>query len=239
MLKNFRFPIRFKILVTLLVVITLVVSMITFIMANLFHADKTAYIKDLTSTTAINQAEKTHALLDSYRKELLIFSRLMLDRSIPAASRNRLLQKSFVDFKEFVAVTLYQDDREPVTIFDAEALKSAGLNRTFLDQYQTAYPLPLQEIQSGRIHIINATRDEALPVLLVAISPEDENDSTVVSGLIRLNRLLQFSRQSQVFETSLINTEGHYLIHADNETAQKTTFDLPIAVAENFLFQRK
>jgi len=55
MLKNFRFPIRFKILVTLLVVITLVVSMITFIMANLFHTDKTAYIKDLTSTTASNQ----------------------------------------------------------------------------------------------------------------------------------------------------------------------------------------
>ena len=133
MLKKFRFPIRFKILLTLLVVMTLVVSLITFIMANLFHSDKTAYIKDLTATTASNQAEKTRALLDGYHKELVIFSRLMLDRSIPANSRNRLLQKSFVDFKEFVAVTLYQEDREPVTIFDAEALTSAGLDRAFLD----------------------------------------------------------------------------------------------------------
>ncbi len=106
MLKNFRFPIRFKILLTLLVVITLVVSMITFIMANLFHSDKTSYIKDLTATTASNQAEKTRALLDGYHDELEIFTRLMLERSIPASARNRLLQKTFVDFEEFVAVTL-------------------------------------------------------------------------------------------------------------------------------------
>ena len=144
MLKKFRFPIRFKILLTLLVVITMVVSMITFIMANLFHADKTAYIKDLTSTIASNQAEKTRALLEGYSKELGIFSQLMLDRSIPAGARTRLLQRSFVDFKEFVAVTLYQPDRDPVTIFDAEALKEVGLDRTFLDQSQSAHHALLQ-----------------------------------------------------------------------------------------------
>ena len=231
MLKSFRFPIRFKILLTLLVVITLVVSMITFIMANLFHSDKTAYIKDLTATTANNQAEKTRALLDGYNDKLEIFTRLMLERSIPASTRNRLLQKTFVDFEEFVAVTLYQKDREPVTIFDAEVLKSAGLNRAYLDKYKLSHPLPLQEIRNGQTHIVNATLDPALPLLLVAIHPTGEQEMTVASGLIRLDRLLQFNQQSQVFDTFLINSAGNDLINADNIDFQGTTHSLPVKLS--------
>ena len=83
MLMKFRFPIRFKILLTMLVVITTVVSTITFIMANLFHEDKTAYIYDLTSTTSLNAASKTETLLTSYSERLQVFTRLMLDRTIP------------------------------------------------------------------------------------------------------------------------------------------------------------
>ena len=221
MLKKFRFPIRFKILLTLLVVITMVVSTITFVMANLFHSDKTAYIKDLTSTIASNQAEKTRALLDGYSSELKTFTRLMLDRSIPAGSRNRLLQRSFVDFKEFVAVTLYQPDRDPVTIFDAEALTAVGLDRSFLEQYQTTHPLPLQEIKNGQTYIVNATLDKNLPLLLIAFSPKNEKESTVVAGLIRIDRLLKFSQQSQGFKTFLINSDGENLIHPDSNPFQE------------------
>jgi signal transduction histidine kinase len=227
MLKNMRFPIRFKILLTLLVVITIVVSTITFIMANLFHADKTAYIKDLTSTIASNQSEKTRALLEGYRKELGFFTQLMLDRSIPAASRNRLLQKYFVDFKEFVAITLYQPDRAPVTIFDAEALNAAGLTREFLDQCQTANPLPLDEIRKGGNYIINATCDKNLPMLLIAINAKSDGDATVASGLIRLERLLQSSRQTQGFETFLVNSAGESLLHADNAPFHQNILDAP------------
>jgi len=51
-----RFPIRFKILVAVLFVITAVVGIITFTMANLFHADKKTYIHDLVSVVALNTA---------------------------------------------------------------------------------------------------------------------------------------------------------------------------------------
>ncbi len=232
MLKRFRFPIRFKILLTLLVVITLVVSMITFIMANLFHADKTAYIKDLTSTIASNQAEKTRVLLEGYRKDLGLFSQLMLDRSIPSTSRNRLLQQSFVNFREFVAVTLYQPDRDPVTIFDAEVLQTVGLDRSFLDQCQAAHPLPLAEIRSGRTHIINATCSKALPLLMVAINFEEKNGATIISGLIRLDRLTQFSRDTQGFENFLINTAGVDLLNASAESFQQRIVTLPLNLVE-------
>ena len=40
-----RFSIRFKILIALLLIVTGVVSIITFTMANLFHADKAASLE--------------------------------------------------------------------------------------------------------------------------------------------------------------------------------------------------
>ena len=141
------------------------------------------------------------------------------------------MQKTFVDFEEFVAVTLYQKDREPVTIFDAEVLKSAGLNRAYLDKYKLSHPLPLQEIRNGQTHIVNATLDPALPLLLVAIHPTGEQEMTVASGLIRLDRLLQFNRQSQVFDTFLINSAGSDLINADNMDFQGTTHSLPVKLS--------
>src|SRR5512136_2973656 len=106
--KRFRFPIRFKILVSLLLVVTAVVSVITFTMANLFHTDKSAYIRDLTSVIAMHAAQEADALLDSYRERLLVYGNVMQDGTLGKEQKTRLLQKMMQDFSEFVAITLYR-----------------------------------------------------------------------------------------------------------------------------------
>ena len=185
MLKKLRFPIRFKILLTLLVVITIVVSVITFIMANLFHEDKKAYIHDLTSTTSLNAASKTETLLNGYRERLQVFTRLMLDRSIPSRAKATLLQKTFVDFGDFISITLYQKNREPVTVLDIRMLEKKGLSRKAVIQYQQENPLPLESILAGAVFIENSTWDVKLPIMTLAIaSPDsDDRDQTVVADI--------------------------------------------------------
>ena len=79
---RFRFPIRFKILLTLLLVSSMVVGVITFTMAQLFHADKTAYIHDLTSVIALHTAEEANALLVSYAERLDMFAQIMPDSEL-------------------------------------------------------------------------------------------------------------------------------------------------------------
>ena len=64
MIKKLNIPIRFKILIAVLFMITVVVSIITFIMANMFHSDKTAYIHDTTSTIAVHKSQEVSS---SYR----------------------------------------------------------------------------------------------------------------------------------------------------------------------------
>ena len=56
MSQSFRIPFRFKILVTVVFLVTAVVSAITFTMAQMFHADKTAYVSDLTAVIAAHAA---------------------------------------------------------------------------------------------------------------------------------------------------------------------------------------
>ena len=63
------FPIRMRILVTLLLLVTAVVSVITYVMANLFHEDKTTYINDLASVMAQGTAQECGSLLVGYEEK--------------------------------------------------------------------------------------------------------------------------------------------------------------------------
>jgi len=213
-LTSFRFPIRFKILLTLLAVVTIAVSLITFFMANLFHEDKTVYIQDLSVMTAVSQAEKSKALFDSYGERLHVFSRLMLDRAIPTAVRSRVLRETFETFSDFVAITLYPPDGEPVTVFDSASLTRAGMERADLDRFADEHPLPIEMIRSGKSELINATLDRRLPVLRLALAHvENQGEVTVAAALIRMDRLLELCNQSEVFVTFLTDAWGRYLIH--------------------------
>ena len=65
-----RFPIRLKIMVSLLVCITGVVSIISFVMANFFHDDKRAYMKDWISIAARSIAAESRSVLLGYGRQL-------------------------------------------------------------------------------------------------------------------------------------------------------------------------
>jgi len=217
MLKQLRFPIRFKILVTLLVVVTAVVALITFFMANLFHADKRVYIHDLTAATASNGADKTYALLSSYRDSLQIFANLALDRSIPAASRSRLLQSSFEKLSDFIAITLYPEHRAPVTIFDANALAEAGLQRQHIDDVRLRFPLPDREQLGDHLYVVNSTFNHKLPhyTLALQVPISQGHESLLISALVRPQRLLQLHQHDSVFKVFLLDSQGDYLTHPD------------------------
>jgi len=217
MFKQLRFPIRFKILVTLLVVITAVVTLITFIMANLFHADKRVYIHDLTAATAGNGAEKTRALLTSYRDSLQVFAHLALDRSIPSSARGRLLQSSFEELGEFIAISLYPDNSDPVTIFDARSLEQAGLGRRHLDEVRQRFPVPRDTLAPDELYVVNSTFSPNLPQFTLALKIVEERGrrSLVVAALVRPERLLALNRQTSIFRVFLADALGGYLTHPD------------------------
>jgi len=212
-----RFPIRYKILLILLVVVTAVVSTITFTMANLFHSDKRSYIHDLTSLIAVHSAKEADSLLEGYHERLQVFARLMYNESLLQEQKTELLKGLFKDFDEFVAVTLYDPKSGVVSVYDVNQLIPIGLDRETFDAYREKYPLPLEKIRAGEIYIENSTLSEKLPSLTLAIPYKGPAGKTpgVVTGTIRLDRLLSLAGRSKVFETFLLDGQGTILAHTD------------------------
>jgi signal transduction histidine kinase len=215
--KRWRIPMRFKILIGVLVLVTAAVSTITFTMANIFHTDKRAYIKDLTSLIALQTAQETQVVLIAYREQLKAFSRLMYNRELEQDKKANLLKGMFEDFPDFIAVTLYEEGRGDVTVFDALQLENAGLTREQYDNYRSEIPLPMDKIKEGSVYVENSTLSDQLPTLTLAIQeviPETDKVA-VVAGLIKLDKLLNIAGKSNIFETFVVDGKGMALAHSD------------------------
>jgi len=213
-----KFPIRFKILIALLLIVTTVVSIITFTMANLFHADKSAYVHDLTSEMAMHSASETRALLAGYRERLQVFARLLMERDLQPNHKSKLLTQLFEDFREFVAITLYLDGAEPVSVYDARTLESAGLTKEAFFKKLNKYPIPFTRIKKGTEFTANSTINKKLPTFTLAIAypvPNSKGEKAVAAAVIRLAGLQRLAERSKVFTTFITDHKGQPLAHTD------------------------
>ena len=215
MLKKIRFPLRLKILATVLLVITAVVSIITFTMANLFHADKSTYIHDLTSATALNATQEVTMLLEGYRERLQVYTRLINDRTLAGANKNDLIKKLFEDTGEFVSITIYQNGVDRGSVYDVKLLKEAGLGKEDLQLYRSKNPIPLGQMTAQKVFVANSTLSEKLPTLTLAClqSDADPHNPVIAVAVIKLDRILELARQSRVFETYVLDSRGILLAH--------------------------
>jgi signal transduction histidine kinase len=201
----------------MLLVITVVVSIITFTMANLFHEDKSAYIHDLTAEMAMHTAAEAQSLLVGYYERLQVFALLMCKRDLPQEQKARLFNQLFSRFPEFVAITLYEINRQPITVYDSKTLEDAGLTKDAFLSYRRKHPIPLALIQSGEPFVENATLSQKLPVLTMAIAfqaPEMDRE-VVVAAVIHLHSLLRLVKRSKIFTCFVVDYNGSPLAHSD------------------------
>lgn len=225
MSRGLRIPLRFKILFIQLLVVIAVLGLITYTMARLFHADKAAYIHDLTSVIALHTAEEAQSLLVGYRERLQVFARLMADENLFLEQKEQMLGQLFEDFSEFVTVTLYQEGVEQGTVFDGAVLEAAGLSLADLNRYRGEHPLPFEEILRGRVFVGNSTVSKQLPTLTLALTVPSatEQSHRVVAATVRLEKLLRVARRSRVFETFVVDESGMLLAHSDPEIVASQT----------------
>lgn len=217
MLKKFRFPIRFKILITLLMIISIVVAVITFTMANLFHTDKTAYVHDMTSMMATSLAEEAGSLLDSYRERMIVFSRIMAQRDLSRSQKNLLVKRLFEDFHEFVGISFYWKGKELATAYDEISLEVAALTKDDFVAYRDKNPVTEEMVAGDKVVVANSTLSHMLPTMNLALShpgPDGDGLMTVIAT-INLKKLTQIAMRSEVYHTSLIDSEQNFLANSN------------------------
>lgn len=240
MSSRFRFPIRLKILMTFLCVITVVVSLIIITMANLFNNDKTTYIRDLASVIALHVAEEANSLLRGYHEKLRVFSEIVYNKKLTSDRKRDIVAGLFRNFDDFVAVSVQEEDAEPVMVFDGKALEEAGLEKKDLITYLKDNPLSPERINAVPVYVQNATITERLPMLLVAITDVSPNDTPVViTAMVRLSALLSLASRPSAFQAFIVDSEGVLIAHSDvDRVVQRTSADW-IPNLENLVAQNQ
>ncbi|MBT8136321.1 MAG: HAMP domain-containing protein [Gammaproteobacteria bacterium] len=218
-------PIRVKLLFAVLAIVMLVVALITASMANLFHEDKTTYIRDLTSIMAVQMSRETNVMVQSYTENLSIFANTLFDTELGASQKQNLIQSLFGSFSEFVAVSVIRENADPVMVYDAATLQQASIATQVMLNLQAENPPPYDQLAAGEVYVRNVTFNNALPMMSIAIAYDVSGQSTDTSeatpprtaivGFVRLDRLMELAGRSDAFETWITDSDGHFVAHSD------------------------
>lgn len=123
-------PIRLKILASALLLLMLAMAIITGVMAKLFHADKTIYIKDLTAVTATSTQSEVDTLLGAYAGVVRAFGDLLSAPYLDPQQKEQTSMSLFAANPALVAVTARTRSGSPITLFDRNALSELGITES-------------------------------------------------------------------------------------------------------------
>jgi len=211
-----RIPIRFKILISTLAVLTTVLGLITFTMARLFHADKEAYIRDLTSVVAQHTGEEARDLLHGYGQKLQVFASMAYQTGLTKNTKSKLISELFRDFRDFVSITIIENGVEQITLYDRNAFEGKQVTQKALSQYRQEHPLPLKLIEKRSEYIENSTLTRDMPLVTLAVKPTlSGGQSVIIAATVRMDRLHSISGRSRVLDTFILNEQGGVVSHAD------------------------
>ena len=123
-------PIRLKILASALLLLMLAMAIITGVMAKLFHADKTIYIKDLTAATATSTQSEVDTLLGSYEGVIRAFGDFLSAPYLDPQQKEQAAMSLFAANPALVAVTVRTRKGSPITLFDRNALSELEITES-------------------------------------------------------------------------------------------------------------
>ncbi|MDH5230943.1 MAG: ATP-binding protein [Gammaproteobacteria bacterium] len=218
--------IKTKVIITQVIAITVMIGLITFTMANLFHEDKSSYIRDLTSVMAQNTASEANVTLQAYQQRLQIFAQLVYQGELSQSSKLILLKDIFRDSQDMLSISIYEDGAELATVIDSERLLEMEIDQRKLEQERTQN-LPLTSdatspgqisLKPGESHIMNSSMSSKLPTITFYLRPIlKNNQNVIISAVISLEQLLSLAQRSDVINMYIIDAKNTVLVHSDRE----------------------
>ncbi len=201
--------IRFKIMIALLFVVTAVVSIITYTMANMFHADKQRYLSDVTALAASHAAENADIVVDGYQNRLLTCGRIYEAPDLAPAARQHLLRVMVADFPALISLSVWRDGREVASLHDGAALAAGGLTREDFAALLAAHPVPLDSLTEGRPRLESFAVSARLPALRMATSMRTAPGQPPLAlvAVLRRDDLQQLTGTMKAFSLALFDDQ--------------------------------
>lgn len=228
-MKNISFPIRLKVLLTVMAILMLVVGVITSTMTNLFHQDKTAYVRDYGAAVTNDIRSGVFTVLSGYVSATRVLSEILFAEYVDPDSKQRLIGPLFSAYPELLALVSTNSDGEPVSIYNAAALESAGiapgsiLELTPRASQNTEGEIYLQSAQVGP--------DEAVVVLTIDHSIGDGGEKQPVAAVISPRMLRSTLRRGGAFDAILLGADNATVVTIDRDASNA---DWALEALQNF-----
>lgn len=121
------FPLRLKVLITIVTFLMMVVGFITATMADLFHQDKTAYVRDLSASVTSDIKTEVDTILGGYVSATRVLSEVLFADYIAPDAKQQLVRPLFVAYPEILALVTTSREDEPISIYNAAAVRAEGI----------------------------------------------------------------------------------------------------------------
>ena len=204
-MNKLSFPIRLKVLVAVLVILMLVVGVITATMANLFHQDKTAYVRDFSVAVTSNMRAEVETILASHRSAARVLAEVLLADYIDPAAKQQLVQPIFVAYPSLLALVTTGADGEPLSLYNNAALRNAGIEPDELLRLPSL-TVPREE---GRVRVRSVRNDSGTGAVTLTLGrwlPDEEKDLPVVA-VVSSAELSLALRRGRPFDSVLLGPE--------------------------------
>ena len=204
-MNKLSFPIRLKVLVAVLVILMLVVGVITATMANLFHQDKTAYVRDFSVAVTSNMRAEVETILASHRSAARVLAEVLLADYIDPAAKQQLVQPIFVAYPSLLALVTTGADGEPLSLYNNAALRKAGIEPDEL----LRLPSLTVPREKGRVRVRSARNDSGTGAVTLTLGrwlPDVEKDLPVVA-VVSSAELSLALRRGRPFDSVLLGPE--------------------------------
>ena len=204
-MSRFSFPIRLKVLVAVLVILMLVVGVITATMANLFHQDKTAYVRDFSVAVTSNMRAEVETILASHLSAAGVLAEVLLADYMEPATKKQLVKPIFVAYPGLLALVTRSAGGKPLSLYNNAALRNAGIEPDEL----LKLPSLSAPREAGTVRVRsagNASGTGAVTLTLGRRLPDEEKDLPVVA-IVSAADLSQVLRRGKPFDSVLLDPE--------------------------------
>ncbi len=201
------FPLRLKVLITVLAFLMMVVGFITATMADLFHQDKTAYVRDLSASVTSDIKTEVDTILGGYVSATRVLSEVLFADYLDPSAKQQLVRPLFVAYPEILALVTTNRLDEPISIYNASAVREAGIEADALLDFASPdnlelpgdigiYGIPLPSGQQG-----------------VALTLEHrfsaDGDTQIISAIATSRLFSRAIQRADAFQAVLIDSGGN------------------------------
>ena len=212
MSKKFAIPLRLKMLVIVLAFLMVVVGFITATMADLFHQDKTAYVRDLSASETSDIKTEIDTILNGYVSATRVLSEVLFAEYIEPDAKQQLIRPLFAAYPDVMGLVTVNAAGNPVSIYNAAATEFAGIDADELVNYApTGANIGPDTLEVNGVTLNEGTR--AITLTMGQAGADGIRPIVAIASPALVERAMQ---RADAFQTVLIGSNGDPVATSDN-----------------------